>query len=303
MMHKFLLTIGLITVVFLQNPIFSLFFGMTLSLISKKGLKEFTERIGSLPLQIGIVLIGFSISFEAFSMLMTKYFPIISIFVIFTFILGLSLGRVLNIDKRFIYLISSATAICGATAALAISSIIKANPNQISSTLFIVFVMNGLALALFPIIGKYLGFTDLQFGLFSALAIHDTASVVGSGLLFSEDAGEIAATLKVVRTMWIIPLILFFTYTTSVKRSLNINYFPKFIFFFFVALVVSNILSLPNQVFEITSILSIIFINVGIFFVGLQTNIKKITNSSLLVYPILLWATVVSLSFIVVTSL
>ena len=303
MMHKFLLTIGLITVVFLQNPIFSLFFGMTLSLISKKGLKEFTESIGSLPLQIGIVLIGFSISFEAFSMLITKYFPIISIFVIFTFILGLSLGRVLNIDKRFIYLISSATAICGATAALAISSIIKANPNQISSTLFIVFVMNGLALALFPIIGKYLGFTDLQFGLFSALAIHDTASVVGSGLLFSEDAGEIAATLKVVRTMWIIPLILFFTYTTSVKRSLNISYFPKFIFFFFVALVVSNILSLPNQVFEITSILSIIFINVGIFFVGLQTNIKKITNSSLLVYPILLWATVVSLSFIVVTSL
>ena len=302
-MYKLLIAILIISVAFFQNPIFSLGLGFIFGIILKDNLKEFFSNIGSIPLQAGIVLVGFSISFNDFSDLFVNYFPIISIYVVMIFLLGLFLGKLLSLDKKFVYLISSATAICGATAALAISSIIKAKPNQISLAVFIIFLMNSIALVLFPIIGKFLGLSDMQFGLFSALAIHDTASVVGSGFLYSEEAGETAATLKIVRTLWLVPLIALIALMENEKKSVNYNDLPKFIILFFIVIFVSNIFSLPVQIFDISKLLSIVFINIGIFFIALQSEIKHINNSSSLIYPILLWLTVVLISFVTVTSL
>ena len=302
-MYKLLITISIILVALFQNPIISLALGLLVGFIIKDNLKKFISYIGSIPLQAGIVLIGFSISFNTFSNLLINYFPLISIFVVITFLLGLLIGKLFNLDKKFIYLISSATAICGATAALAISSIIKAKPSQISLAIFLIFLMNSIALVLFPIIGRFLGLTDIQFGLFSALAIHDTASVVGSSLLFSELAGETAATLKVGRTIWMLPLIALIAYVENEKRSVNFNDLPKFIILFFLAIVISNIFSLPAQIYDIFKMLSIMLINVGIFFIAVQSKIQKINNSTTLIYPILLWITVVLISFAVVTSL
>ena len=303
MMYKLLISISIISVAFFQNPIISLSLGLILGFIIKDNLKGFISNVGSTPLQIGIVLIGFSISFKTFTDLLTNYFPIISIFVVFTFLIGLLIGRLFSLDKKFIYLISSATAICGATAALAISSIIKAKPNQISLAVFIIFLMNAIALALFPIIGSFLGLTDMQFGLFSALAIHDTASVVGSGFLYSDEAGEIATTLKVGRTIWIVPLIALIAFMENEKRSLNLKDLPKFIILFFIVIVISNIFTLPGQIYEISKLLSIVFINIGIFFIALQSKVEQINDSTSLIYPILLWLTIVLISFVVVTSL
>ena len=303
MMYKLLISISIISVAFFQNPIISLSSGLILGFILKDNLKGFISNIGSTPLQIGIVLIGFSISFKTFTDLLTNYFPIISIFVVITFLIGLLIGKLFGLDKKFIYLISSATAICGATAALAISSIIKAKPNQISLAVFIIFLMNAMALALFPIIGRFLGLTDMQFGLFSALAIHDTASVVGSGFLYSDEAGEIATTLKVGRTIWIVPLIALIAFMENEKRSLNLKDLPKFIILFFIVIVISNIFTLPGQIYEISKLLSIVFINIGIFFIALQSKVEQINDSTSLIYPILLWLTIVLISFVVVTSL
>tara|TARA_B100000945_G_scaffold28776_1_gene19974 strand:+ start:2561 stop:3469 length:909 start_codon:yes stop_codon:yes gene_type:complete len=302
-MYKLLITISIILVALFQNPIISLALGLLVGFIIKDNLKKFISYIGSIPLQAGIVLIGFSISFNTFSNLLINYFPLISIFVVITFLLGLLIGKLFNLDKKFIYLISSATAICGATAALAISSIIKAKPSQISLAIFLIFLMNTIALVLFPIIGRFLGLTDIQFGLFSALAIHDTASVVGSSLLFSELAGETAATLKVGRTIWMLPLIALIAYVENEKRSVNFNDLPKFIILFFLVIVISNIFSLPAQIYDIFKMLSIMLINVGIFFIAVQSKIEKINNPTTLIYPILLWITVVLISFAVVTSL
>ena len=303
MMSKLLVSISIISVAFFQNPIISLSLGLILGFIIKDNLKEFISSVGSTPLQIGIVLIGFSISFKTFTDLSTNYFPIISTFVVITFLIGLLIGRLFSIDKKFIYLITSATAICGVTAALAISSIIKAKPNQISLAVFIIFLMNAIALALFPIIGSFLGLTDMQFGLFSALAIHDTASVVGSGFLYSDEAGEIATTLKVGRTTWIVPLIALIAFMENEKRSLNLKDLPKFIILFFIVIVISNIFTLPGQIYEISKLLSIVFINIGIFFIALQSKVEQINDSTSLIYPILLWLTIVLISFVVVTSL
>ena len=303
MMNKLLVSISIISVAFFQNPIISLSLGLILGFIIKDDLKGFISNVGSTPLQIGIVLIGFSISFKTFTDLLTNYFPIISLFVVITFLIGLLIGRLFSLDKKFIYLISSATAICGATAALAISSIIKAKPNQISLAVFIIFLMNAMALALFPIIGRFLGLTDMQFGLFSALAIHDTASVVGSGFLYSDEAGEIATTLKIGRTIWIVPLIALIAFMENEKRSLNLKDLPKFIILFFIVIVISNIFTLPGQIYEISKLLSIVFINIGIFFIALQSKVEQINDSTSLIYPILLWLTIVLISFVVVTSL
>ena len=303
MMYKLLISVSLILVAFFQNPIISLSLGLILGFFIKDNLKVCISNVGSMPLQIGIILIGFSISFKTFTDLLTNYFPIISIFVVITFLLGLLIGRLFSLDKKFIYLISSATAICGATAALAISSIIKAKPNQISLAVFIIFLMNAIALALFPIIGSFLGLTDMQFGLFSALAIHDTASVVGSGFLYSDEAGEIATTLKVGRTIWIVPLIALIAFMENEKRSLNLKDLPKFIILFFIVIVISNIFTLPGQIYEISKLLSIVFINIGIFFIALQSKVEQINDSTSLIYPILLWLTIVLISFMVVTRL
>ena len=303
MMYKLLISVSLILVAFFQNPIISLSLGLILGFFIKDNLKVCILNVGSMPLQIGIILIGFSISFKTFTDLLTNYFPIISIFVVITFLLGLLIGRLFSLDKKFIYLISSATAICGATAALAISSIIKAKPNQISLAVFIIFLMNAIALALFPIIGSFLGLTDMQFGLFSALAIHDTASVVGSGFLYSDEAGEIATTLKVGRTIWIVPLIALIAFMENEKRSLNLKDLPTFIILFFIVIVISNIFTLPSQIYEISKLLSIVFINIGIFFIALQSRVEQINDSTSLIYPILLWLTIVLISFVVVTSL
>ena len=303
MMYKLLISVSLILVAFFQNPIISLSLGLILGFFIKNNLKVCISNVGSMPLQIGIILIGFSISFKTFTDLLTNYFPIISIFVVITFLLGLLIGRLFSLDKKFIYLISSATAICGATAALAISSIIKAKPNQISLAVFIIFLMNAIALALFPIIGRFLGLTDMQFGLFSALAIHDTASVIGSGFLYSDEAGEIATTLKVGRTIWIIPLIALITFVENEKRSLNLKDLPIFIILFFIVIFISNIFTLPGQIYEISKLLSIVFINIGIFFIALQSKVEQINNLTSLIYPIFLWLTIVLISFVVVTSL
>ena len=303
MMYKLLISVSLILVAFFQNPIISLSLGLILGFLIKDNLKVFISNVGSMPLQIGIILIGFSISFKTFTDLLTNYFLIISIFVVITFLLGLLIGRLFSLDKKFIYLISSATAICGATAALAISSIIKAKPNQISLAVFIIFLMNAIALALFPIIGRFLGLTDMQFGLFSALAIHDTASVVGSGFLYSDEAGEIATTLKVGRTIWIVPLVALIAFIENEKGSLNLKDLPQFIILFFIVIVLSNIFTLPGLIYEISELLSIVFINIGIFFIALQSRVEQINNLASLIYPILLWLTIVLISFMVVTSL
>ena len=302
-MYKLLVAFSIILVIFFQNPVISLILGLIIGLILNDKLKNYIKPIGSLPLQIGIVLIGFSISFRIFKDLLINYFPILSLFVILTFITGLLLGRLFNIDKKFTYLISSATAICGATAALVISSIIKAKPNQVSLAIFIIFIMNAIALAIFPIVGKYLGLSDMQFALFSALAIHDTGSVVGAGLLFSDNAGEIAATLKVGRTIWILPLIVVVTHLTNKERSLSFNDLPKFIILFFIAIIISNSFNLPAHIIDISKLLSFIFINIGIFLIGVQSKIEKISHLSNLMYPIFFWLIVVTISFVVVTGL
>lgn len=126
--------------------------------------------------------------------------------------LGLAFGKLFKSESKTSILISVGTAICGGSAIAAVAPVIKAKPQSISVALGTVFLLNALALIIFPPIGHYLNLTQDQFGLWSALAIHDTSSVVGAGLQFGPQALEIGTTIKLARALWIVPLTFGFSF-------------------------------------------------------------------------------------------
>ena len=141
-----------------------------------------------------------------------NYFSWITLFVFLSFFGGLIISRILNLDKNISILISSGAAICGGTAIAAIAPIIKAKPNDLILALTIIFIFNLVALIFFPYIGSFLSMNSVEFGSFVALAVHDTSSVIKTALEYSTESVEVAATLKVARTI-----------------INSINYFIKFI--------------------------------------------------------------------------
>jgi uncharacterized integral membrane protein (TIGR00698 family) len=143
-----------------------------------------------------------------------------------TLILGYFMGKWFSIEKKTSYLISAGTAICGGSAIAAISPVIKAEEKQISIALGCVFILNSIALLLFPVIGHYLNLSQTQFGLWCAIAIHDTSSVVGAASKYGPHALEVATTVKLARALWIIPvsLISAFIFKNN-SRKISIPYF------------------------------------------------------------------------------
>jgi uncharacterized integral membrane protein (TIGR00698 family) len=159
-----------------------------------------------------------------------------------TLALGLFLGRKLKVEKDTSFLISSGTAICGGSAIAAISGVIKANERQITTALSTVFILNSVALFLFPFIGHLLHLSQHQFGVWAAIAIHDTSSVVGAAAKYGTEALQIATTIKLERALWIIPVALLsvIVFKTGAKK-IKIPYF----IFLFVLVMLANTF-IPN---------------------------------------------------------
>src|SRR3569833_513488 len=125
-----------------------------------------------------------------------------------TLTMGVLLGRLLKLDKKMAYLVSAGTAICGGSAIAAISPVIKAGEKQVSVAIGVIFILNSIALFLFPVLGRLLHLSQEQFGWWSAIAIHDTSSVVGAATRYGNEALQIAVTVKLARALWIIPVAL-----------------------------------------------------------------------------------------------
>jgi len=215
---------------YIGNAAASIFLGIIFALALKPEKTFISRTIGTTPLQIGIVILGATISLPYAWSVSSSYLPWISLFVISSFFMGLLLGKLLGIQHRIAFLLSAGAAICGGTAMAAIAPIIKAKPQELMVAMTIVFLLNALAIIVFPIMGHYLEMTNFQFGAWSALAIHDTSSVVGSALTYSDESVQVAATLKLGRTIWIIPLILITNWVFN--RETEAAKFPRFILFF-----------------------------------------------------------------------
>ena len=268
-LSNFIFIVFSFIVIVLISPILSIVLGILFALLYRDKANNISKKISSYPLQIGVVLLGLTISLDSLIPIVKNYFIWASFFVIFTFFICFLIGKWVGLDNKLILLLSSGSAICGATAMAVVAPLIKAKAHTLMISLGIIFTLNTISIILFPFFGTYLNMSDSEFGIFSALAIHDTGSVVGSALQFSNNSVESAASLKILRTLWLIPLIIFLNFkfnTINSKKS-----FPIFILFFIVAVIYSNSISLTYETIIKLKILSKIFISYGIFSIGLQS--------------------------------
>ena len=194
--------------IIIGSPLLALLLGSTFAIIFRIPENFIDKSIGTTFLQIGIIIIGLTVSASNAFELTAKYFPYISIFVLLVLSAGALLANLLKVDKKIGILIASGTAICGATAMAAIAPLIRAKPRDLLVSLAIIFIFNAIAIGIFPLIGSSIGMSYEQFGAWIAMAIHDTSSVMGTAMAYGGDTIETAATLKLGRTIWLIPLIL-----------------------------------------------------------------------------------------------
>jgi uncharacterized integral membrane protein (TIGR00698 family) len=226
------------------------------------------------------------------------YFTIFTIFI--TLFLGWLIGKWLKVDSKISYLISSGTSICGGSAIAAVSPIIKANEKQMSVALGTVFILNSLALLIFPLIGAWLDLTQSQYGLWCAIAIHDTSSVVGAASKYGPEALQIATTVKLERALWIIPLsIVTMFFVKGENKKIKI---PYFIGFFIIAMCISTYFpSFKNQ-YDLIVLLAKKGLTVTLFLIGAGLSISSIRQVGVksLLQGLILWILISVISIFVI---
>lgn len=279
------------------TPPVSLFLGLVFALTCGQAHPKFNKKISKYLLQYSVVGLGFGMNLQA-SLASGKEgmeFTILS--VVGTMIIGMFIGRkLLKVDRDTSYLISAGTAICGGSAIAAVGPVLKAKDSEMSVSLATIFVLNAIALFIFPVIGHWLGLDQHQFGTWAAIAIHDTSSVVGAGAAYGEEALKVATTIKLTRALWIIPLALVtsFIYKGNGKKVS----IPWFILYFIVAIVINTYLldGMP-QVGHVISGLARKGLIITMFFIGasLSVDVLKQVGIKPLVQGITLWI-IISLS-------
>lgn len=286
------------------TPPVALFLGLAFALLCGQAYPKFNKKVSKKLLQYSVVGLGFGMNLHA-SLASGKegmMFTIIS--VIGTMIIGMFIGRkILNVNRDTSYLISSGTAICGGSAIAAVGPVIKAKDSDMSVALATIFVLNAIALFIFPVMGGWLGLTQQEFGTWAAIAIHDTSSVVGAGAAYGEEALQVATTIKLTRALWIIPLAL----VTSVifKNGGKKISIPWFILWFIVAILLNTyILDSVPEVGKAISGLARKGLIITMFFIGasLSTDVLKAVGVKPLLQGVLLWLVISigSLTYILV---
>ena len=283
------------------SPLAALLLGISFTLLISSNEELILKSTGTKLLQIGIVILGLTISSSGAINLTTKYFPYISLFVIVIFLVGLIASKILKIDTKLSMLLVSGTAICGATAMVAISPLIKAKPKDLLTSLGVIFIFNAIAIAILPIIGNNIEMSSEQFGSWMALAVHDTSSVIGASMSFNDNSVETATTLKLGRTLWLIPLIIILGVVNKNNKSTK-SIFPMFVLAFILAIFAGNLLNFDEQVLAILKNISSIFLVGALFCIGTQINLMsiKVINSRIIIFAILLWLFALSAAYFLI---
>ena len=263
--------------VYFGHPALALVAGMTLSLTLNRPPMADGSRYGKYLLQTAIVLLGFKLNTNQLLDISGTYALPIAAYVCMTACAGLMLGKLLRADNETNALIASGTAICGGTTIATLSPIIGARAEQTGAALCIVFLLNAIALLAFPTIGHWLNLSQEQFGVWAALAIHDTSSVVATAQIYGDRAAEIATTVKIGRTLWLIPLIIVASlYLGSQQSKIRV---PNFVFAFLAASLLGSWLEISEAVAVSVGKISGALLVMALFFVG--TEITRETLKSL----------------------
>ena len=273
------------------TPPVMLFLGLAYALLCGQAFPALNRKVSKSLLQYSVVGLGFGMNLHA-SLASGRegmLFTIVS--VVGTMLIGMLIGyKLLRVDRDTAYLISSGTAICGGSAVAAVGPVIKAKPSSMSVALAIVFVLNAVALFIFPVIGHWLGLTQQEFGTWAAIAIHDTSSVVGAGAAYGEEALQVATTIKLTRALWIIPLALATSFIfKSDGRKVTI---PWFILYFIIAIVLNTyLLDAVPAVGAAISGFARKCLTLTMFFIGasLSTDVLRSVGLKPFVQGLLLW--------------
>lgn len=219
------------------SPPLALTLGILFGLVLSNPFAAETRRISPWLLQGSVVALGFGMNLHEVLEAGRGGFIYTALGIAFALCVGLILGKFLSVRGNSSYLITAGTAICGGSAIAAIAPILRADEEEMAVSLGTVFVLNSVALLIFPPLGHLLDLSQTQFGLWAALAIHDTSSVVGAASRYGAQALIIGTTVKLARALWIVPLALA---TAGIKRSRSKFYLPWFILFFCLAAVVNT---------------------------------------------------------------
>jgi len=285
---RYLLCIIFISIAVVINiPVLALMLGIIfVSIKSHRNL--IAPSLGTKLLQAGIIIIGLTTTSSTAINLISEFFLQVSLFVIAVFLIGILLAKAFKINNSLGLLISSGTAICGATAIAAIAPIIKSKPKELLIALSIIFIFNAIAIVAFPLIGQSLEMSYEQFGVWSAMTIHDTGSVIGAAMSYGGNSAEVAATLKLGRTLWLIPLIIFLSISNNENAKVKL---PIFVMIFILAIFMGSIFNIKDEILVVFNHLSDALIIAALFCIGSQINFDSIkqTNIKVISFAFVLW--------------
>ena len=273
--------------------------GIVFTLILGNPYEGKTNKLTSILLKTSIVFIGFGYPISSISELSIPEFLYVIIFIILTIIIGLILAKILSVDQKTSDLISSGTAICGASAIAAIASSIKANEKQISISLGTVFILSVSGLIIYPSIGNYFSLSDHQFGIWSGLTIHDTASAIGAAQDFGSNSLKTATIIKLAKVLFIVPIVFLFSF--KYKDGGKKIQFPIFIIFFLFAMILNSL----NPELEIFSLLKDIGkkgLQISLFLIGTNLSLKNLKTIGFkpFIYGLVIWGVLSTISLIAI---
>jgi len=273
----------------LINSPTALLLGFAFALIFKNPFIAYSHKAIHYFLKIAVVGLGFGMFIKETLETSKEGFSLTFYSIILTVSLGLLLTRVLKLDRKLGHLITSGTSICGGSAIAAISPVIKAENKTISIALGLVFLLNSIALFVFPVVGHFLHLSQSDFGLWCAIAIHDTSSVVGAALGYGDEALRIATTVKLSRTLWIIPLSVFSMFLFKTKGD-KIK-IPYFILLFIVAILINSYDLLPETATSFIVLISKRLLVATLFLVGSTISVKDLKETGLkpILLALILW--------------
>jgi uncharacterized integral membrane protein (TIGR00698 family) len=251
------------------SPAVALLAGLAFGLAFEHPYPCQSKRLARILLQVSVVGLGFGMNLQQIVRVGRAGFFYTALTITAVMLLGIGLGYVIHVSKRSAFLISAGTAICGGSAIAAVGPLAGASEEEMAVSLGTVFILNSVALFIFPLIGLLLHMTQSQFGLWAALAIQDTSSVVGAATKYGPTALAIGTTVKLARALWIVPLSVVTALALKSKAKIKL---PWFILFFCLAALLNSLFPAWRPAFGALSSLGKIGLTVTLFLIGTGLN-------------------------------
>jgi uncharacterized integral membrane protein (TIGR00698 family) len=277
------------------SPPIALALGLAFGLSVAHPYSSDSKQLAKFLLQASVVALGFGMNLREVMRAGRTGFLYTAFSIAFALVLGLSMGKVLKVKRTPSFLITVGTAICGGSAIAAMGPIMEAEDQEMAVSLGTIFVLNSVALLTFPMLGWLFRLSQQQFGLWAALAIHDTSSVVGAAARYGAIALVIGTTVKLARAVWIVPLSVG---TAAIRRSGARIHWPWFILFFCLAAVANSYVPLPAHYFQSLSNLGKLGLTATLYLIGtgLSRSTLKQVGFRPLLQGVMLWAIVAGTS-------